>query len=242
MRDLPEEQQWLPNDSVQFIDYEPEIERYGGLEGILVSERQFEFSSQSALKVIGAETVRNYESAIGKAIQMHLALSYAFDMSIDEMICFYSLVVETWLPKIVKHSFKFTENENREEKEKTLGTLEESFIRLTPNLIPIHEAFAESVGEEVCFGEEWLDQWIRDMKIVASDLKALQKESKLKVPVFTIVNPCSSISTEKSDMHSLLTSYVHMTNNRLGVKNFDESYIGYLIKRSLEVINDKHCV
>ena len=129
MRDLPEEQQWLPNDSVQFIDYEPEIERYGGLEGILVSERQFEFSSQSALKVIGAETVRNYESAIGKAIQMHLALSYAFDMSIDEMICFYSLVVETWLPKIVKHSFKFTENENREEKEKTLGTLEESFIR-----------------------------------------------------------------------------------------------------------------
>ena len=43
-----------------------------------------------------------------------------------------------------------------------------------------------------------------------------------------------SFDEQESRYRRLIGSYVHMTNNRLGVSIFHEVYLSYLLKRSLE--------
>ncbi|MGB5931124.1 MAG: lantibiotic dehydratase C-terminal domain-containing protein, partial [Cyclobacteriaceae bacterium] len=38
------------------------------------------------------------------------------------------------------------------------------------------------------------------------------------------------------DRWRIYDSYVHMTNNRLGIQNRDEAYLAYLIKKCLDIM------
>ena len=63
-------------------------------------------------------------------------------------------------------------------------------------------------------GISWLDTWIEGNKSTLSDLfKAAGDPSKFQ---------------------RILESLIHMTNNRLGVKNYDEAFLAYLLKRTIE--------
>lgn len=56
-----------------------------------------------------------------------------------------------------------------------------------------------------------------------------------------IINCKKDISTTNNlDLnHSIIDSYIHMNNNRLGIKNQDESLISFLILKSLKHIPDE---
>jgi hypothetical protein len=49
--------------------------------------------------------------------------------------------------------------------------------------------------------------------------------------------PTIDISEEQQQLWPIFESYVHMTNNRLGILNRDESYLGYLMQQSLTALS-----
>ena len=49
----------------------------------------------------------------------------------------------------------------------------------------------------------------------------------------------SNISPSSAKVWQMLSDYIHLTNNRLGIHNKDESFLAFMIKRSLEEVLKK---
>ena len=105
-------------------------------------------------------------------------------------------------------------------------------------LIPYHETVWNAFHEGVNFEQEWLNSWLNGMTNIKNALKEAFLNQKLIFPNW--IKPNSEIKTppERQLFWYLYDSYVHMTNNRLGILNRDEAYLGYLIKESLKKLGN----
>lgn len=238
LKKATEEQKWYPNDSVQFIEYEPETERYGGEHGILIAEQQFQASSAAILSVI-EESLENwdYSRALGGAIQLHLGFGYALGMQLDEMSAFFNRFFENWLSRAYYFFEKdISEEELDKRKKDTLTAFEKNFEEQKEGLLPFFETVWQALNEGQEFEQDWLNQWVTDMKEVGGQLKAIQKDKKLTPPKWYMQKKVDRFSIIQQERWSIYDSYVHMINNRLGIKNRDEAYLGYLIIESVKVL------
>jgi thiopeptide-type bacteriocin biosynthesis protein len=232
----PDSYTWLPNHSIQFVDYEPEVERYGGAKGIRIAEKQFEASSRAALSIISESTNWTYEKAMGAAIQLHLSFAHAFAMDLSGAWAFFDYIFKGWFSAAYGYVPKIAADELRKCKEETLKAFEENFIKQQTVLVPFHQTFWQALNQQAEFEQSWLNQWLRQMQIVYKQLKKAQEQNRLVFPKWFKANP-ELVTTKSSEaLWPPLSSFVHMTNNRLGILNRDEGYLGYLTKRSLEAI------
>ncbi len=234
LEDATEEQKWYPNNSIQFIEYEPETERYGGEHAILVAETQFQASSEAALGVIGESLdAWNYERALGAAIQLHLGFGYALGMDLHQLHGFFSSVFRNWLPMAYYyHEKDISKKELEKRKAETLKTFDKNFQQQKDTLIPFFETIWKALREGQEFEQDWLNQWIIDMKNVGDKLLALQKRKQLIVSAW-VKKVNEGFPVEYRERWAIYDSYVHMMNNRLGIMNRDEGYLGYLIVESI---------
>ena len=235
--DIEEEHVWFPNNSVQFIDYEPETERYGGPVGILIAEKQFELSSRVILEIIKRSDNWSYDRALGAGIQMHLAFAHSLGMDLHEVKTFFRRVFENWFgwgTGIYGFGEKLSEKEIRDRQDATLKAFREQFALQKSQLIPFHQSFWEALGGDGEFEEAWLNNWTAGMAKIGDELRVEQKSQRLIYPPRARSDKKLKVSGDRQLLWSILFSYVHMTNNRLGIKNRDEAYLGYLIKESLE--------
>jgi hypothetical protein len=230
---LPEERQWFPNDSVQYIEYEPETARYGGPVGLEISERQFQISSDTVLAVMEDRGEWDYERAMGAAIQLHLGFAYALGMDLPEAISFYTRISKLWLARAFGYIPGMAREEVEKRKEATLAAFAENFEKQKEVLVPFHQAIWEAFTDNVSFEQEWLNHWIEDMREIGHQLKSAQGEDKLEFPPSFTPDPNSTIPRSRQLLWVILESYVHMTNNRLGILNRDEAFLGHLIHQSL---------
>ena len=86
------------------------------------------------------------------------------------------------------------------------------------------------------FEQEWMTVWLSDMRFIKSQLDLAFMDSKLTFPAHFDLDPNRSTPIENQKMWSILNSYVHMINNRLGILNQDEAYLGCIIAQSLDAI------
>lgn len=232
---LPATQQWFPNNSVQFIPYEPEIQRYGGEMAISVAEQQFQASSDAVMGVMN--DTWNYERALGTAIQMHLSFAHTLGMDIAETAEFYSYIFHSWLPMAYNG---FAQGMSREKQielqNEAIKAFEQQFVLQEAMLVPYHQMILEALNEKTDFEEDWLNKWIADTGIVYGHLKGLQDIGKIEYPDRYAFSKPFQTREERRQLWSIYASYVHMTNNRLGIQNRDEGYLGYLIMKSLECV------
>lgn len=231
----PEDSRWFPNNSVQFIEYEPEYERYGGEAGIPISEKQFEASSQAVFSILSENEDWDYDKAMGAAIQMHLSFTQALGMDLKETAHFYSGIFQAWLYMTYDWS-NLSKEEHLKKQKIVLDAFEDQFAKQHSVLVPYHLSVWEALesGEE--FEEAWLNKWIRDVKVTGQEMAAAQQKRLLTFPDDSLITNTWDVSYEKRQLYFIYGSYVHMTNNRLGVLNRDEAFLGYLIKRSLEML------
>jgi thiopeptide-type bacteriocin biosynthesis protein len=230
---LPEGDRWFPNNSVQWIDYEPETERYGGDVGILIAERHFQDSSETILRIMRESASYTYERALGAAIQMHLAFAHAMRMNLATAQEFYRSIFYGWLPSAYGgYRPDITPEQRQEAQNAVLKAFEEQFEKQKPMLLPFHQTVWDALQEGVEFEQEWLNSWIQGVQRTASEFYAATERGE-------IIDPMQSTSPEVQQNifgKTILGSYVHMTNNRLGIQNRDEGYLGYLIMRSMEAL------
>ena len=238
LKNAREEHQWFPNNSIQFVDYEPETDRYGGKEAILIAEQQFQVSSNAIFAVIEESLGGwDYNRALGAAIQLHLGFAYGMGMDQEEATHFFSNVFQNWLPRAY---YFFEKDISQEELEKrraeTLQAFESNFEAHKDTLLPFFQTVWEAFEEGQSFDQEWLNQWISDMKEVKEQLTGIQQKGHLIIPEWYQARESNNIPEDNKRRWAICDSYIHMINNRLGIMNRDEGYLAYLVRESFKLL------
>ena len=206
-----------PNNSVHEIAYEPEYDRYGGAAGIEVAESHFEHSSDAVVDLFKRTNAHVRTILLGQAIQLATALAFSFledDESVGRFFLRYRL---SWEQRYDRNSERFHEQ------------FDESLNGVRDGLL---ERFAE-IKAAVAGTDQPRDfrgPWIRHGLDLAAKLKELHGRSQL-----SFGEAMRDVPALDQDvvLQILLTSYIHMTNNRLGVQIQDEVYLSYLISKAL---------
>jgi hypothetical protein len=239
VKNLPEEHRWFPNDTIQYIPYEPEVERYGGPTGIIIAEKQFQVSADAVFAIIEESDHWDYDRALGAAIQMHLGFAFALGMDLTETTAFYSDISRMWFARSYGYEENIPEEELKKRQEITWKAFKENFAKQEETLVPYHETLWNAFTEGIEFEQEWLNHWITGMANIRDQLKAAQSGGKLIIPKWYMPRDIKDVPEANQQLWAILESYVHMTNNRLGILNRDEAYLGYLIKESLGSVASK---
>ncbi len=231
-----QQDRWFPNNSIQYTEYEPEIERYGGPSGIRIAEKQFDISSRTILSIIHESKNWSYERALGAAIQLHLGFTFSLGMNLYETFQFYSHFFKIWLSRSLGLKSNIPEVELKKRKNSTLEAFEKKFTQQMSILVPFHRDLWNAFVNKTEFKQKWLNKWLHEMCGIASELKRAQSKKQLIFSKRNKPNPDINVPEANPQLWSILGSYVHMTNNRLGILNRDEAFLGYLIKRGLEYL------
>lgn len=236
IEDIKPEFRPFPNNSVQYIEYEPEVPRYGGPVGILIGERQFQVSSDAVLEVIRETGDWDYDRALGAAIQMHLGFAYALGMDLKETAAFYSRISTMWFSRAYAFQPDMPKEELQERQKITMDAFKENFEKQKETLVPYHRVLWEAFNGGAVFEQDWLNQWIEGMKKIKEELHTAQANDQLVFQEAYLPKLIEGIPQDRQLLWLILESYIHMTNNRLGILNRDEAYLGYLIRESLKEI------
>ncbi|SEJ69942.1 thiopeptide-type bacteriocin biosynthesis domain-containing protein [Dyadobacter koreensis] len=211
-----------PNDSVQFIDYNPEIKRYGGNHGIELAEEHFELSSTVTLQLICRPCDFDYEQRLAHAINLNLAFAKCVFKSKNEKTIFYKHLFHQWLPHAM-----FALNRSGEN---IIGydMIQESYEALfQKNKKSLHQykyLIDELIESNEKFEENWMNIWIERTIKIHCELTALNELKLL----------ADTDSPEINSINNIYLSYFHMLNNRLGIQNKDESLVSYLLFKLFE--------
>jgi thiopeptide-type bacteriocin biosynthesis protein len=204
--------QAIANDSVQESQYEPEVSRYGGPGAIAISERQFEASSRTVFDAI-AERQWSYESVIGTALQLHIIFAKAMGFTLKDATWFFAEMAERfaagpgWLPAGLTL-------------DRAIGLFSKAYAGQRDRLVALHREVWSTMEQGDLFEQEWANRWALENINVA---KRLRRARGLEA-----TEPWADAE------RAILRSYVHMTNNRLGVLNQDEAYLGYVLMHGLQ--------
>ncbi|QBD82992.1 lantibiotic biosynthesis protein [Ktedonosporobacter rubrisoli] len=211
-----------PNNSLHYIDYEPEYNRYGGREGVEVAEWHFEKSSEIVLKLISSTNLHVRTILLGLSIQLTLPLCFGLLEDEQRVIKFLTNYESHWLENYHKDSSS------------SAATFEKKFMRMSSRLqqrIAEIRSYALQDKLETLTSVEraWIEH-IRELRERIDILVAARKlifQDRVQNRAFIPELPLQAYNI-------LLGSYVHMTNNRLGVLILDEIYLAYLQRRALE--------
>ncbi len=218
--------QWAPNNSVQFTLYEPETGRYGGPAGVEVAEQQFELSSRVALDILRLYPP-DYQQLTGIAIQLQLALMYACGYTMEKVIKLSDTICLAWLPNAQAWLITAEHDSRYEHKENVLLLYASRFEQHRDLYVSYIGKLWNTLCSGQAFEEDWMNRWIGGMKKVTTQLHGLCAGGQLHVSA-------DDQYSDEETIRAILESYIHMMNNRLGILNREESYIAYVIWRSME--------
>lgn len=205
---------FFDNNTFHYIDYEPEYERYGGEQGMALSERHFEVSSDLVIKLIAETNMHVRGIVMGHSVQLMLQTCYTFLETDERVDTFLENYMEFWQTTFAQNTQKLYPGFDRK------------YSHMAPKLLKrIAEVQNLNESSERA-GTETERNWIAHMKDVRQEILQLVATNSLQMR--------EGAESEEAALNILLSSYIHMTNNRLGVSILDEIYLSYLIRRALE--------
>jgi thiopeptide-type bacteriocin biosynthesis protein len=197
------------------VEYEPETDRYGGPDALLVSERAFETSSDAAYALI-AKMGTERSSRLGKGLLGTVILIHLFADSREHGSGFTQMYSTNYLRAVA-----------REEggRETLLDAFDQGFTGQAQTLMEYVDAIWEAMDDGDSLSDT-LDGYAAGMRQIREELRALFEQGK----VLVMGEPAPEWTRA---WQVLLPSYLHMMNNRLGITIQEESYLGYLVTRAL---------
>lgn len=201
---------------VATVPYEPETDRYGGPDGVLLAEEFFHRSSEAALALLHRTRRGDRASRLGKALLATVVLVYSFRGSREGAGEFARAYGTGYLRALVP------DEERRALLTRAFGGgFEQQAATLT--------AYVDDAWDRLEAGEplsDALDRYRAGLEGIRDRFRALLDAGRLSQRGAVLTDPDRAVG-------AIVSSYVHMMNNRLGVSIPDESYLAYLIHRSL---------
>lgn len=213
--DLTRNPDFYPNDSIQLIPYEQEYDRYGGTIGMIISQRQFQYSTKVAFKYFNKTEIYSYNAFLNVAIKLHLTTAFILCKDLNNTIFFFNFLFNNVSKNFSSGQIKFTNNIEI--------YYSQYFLQQRNSIV----RFVQSVWyalENNYFIDDETQEWKTNEIEILELLNEAYNKNEL-IPPFIF---------ECYPLWSIYQSYIHMTNNRLGIATIDEPLIAYLILRSLK--------
>jgi hypothetical protein len=210
------------NNSYDYIPYQPEYDRYGGPKGVALAEWHFEQSSDMVLRLLASANVHVRTVMFGLSAQLSLTMGYTFRPSGAALARFFHYYCEFW-----STAYPDPLGDQRSQYDKSYRDMASVLV---PRVAEISRAtLGGERGRLARFIRDWEEHCrkLRDRIAelsVAGDLVFRAKDSDQRREPVTDPDIALGI---------LLSGYVHMTNNRLGVGVHDEAYLAYVLRQSL---------
>lgn len=195
------------NHVLQFPIYEPETARYGNHQSMPWAELHFFKSSAFILDWIC--TRKQGASALIQSLRLHLILLLATGWEISRLIIVCDFFIDGWLPRLY-----IPGTDTAAQKIFWLKEFEISFNRTKEIILPASKVF----WEEITTGTA--NQKVQDLfKANRLTLQNYQRADFMEIKLIEI-----------------MTSLMHMNNNRLGISNHEEAYGMYCTVQCLDFI------
>lgn len=195
----------VETNTIWYVEYLPEHNRYGGEEAMRGAEIQFEASSAFVLAQIASSENWNVQHGFILAIKMHLAfwIAQGFTKTQINVVC--ERFIDEWLPVLYVPGNPAGQERSRylylfHEKVQAMNT------SLTASIRECHAAFSSHT-----FDDDPLEQFFERNKEVHSYYAHFSFSAYADICV----------------------SFMHMTHNRLGIANGDEAWLVYLLQYGL---------
>lgn len=210
--------QQISNSPLAWLPYEPEIERYGGIDAIKIAEEFFYYSSETAIKLIKKIPGGEYSSRLGKGLLSMVVLLFVFANDREKAIDFIQSYGNDYLKAFAG---------NEEIKTHFTEAFDSDFNNQSHALIEYTNALWLSLKNENNLSEV-LGKYQKYIEIISTKLKILTSERR-------VYNNNNVVEDWQNCIKLMVPSYIHMMNNRLGLSIKDESYLAYLTAKSLKI-------
>jgi thiopeptide-type bacteriocin biosynthesis protein len=199
------------------IEYEPETERYGGPLGVRVAERFFEVSSEAAMALLARTSRTERSSRLGKGLLTMVELMHVFSGD--------RAPASRWASQ---YNLGYLRGVAPEEEQRGawLGAFGSGYDAQADTL----GEYVEEVWSRMDEGEplsDALDLYRDGLVEVRGHFRALFDAGELG-------RPGEPYTAWEAAVGGIGSSYLHMMNNRLGITIQEESYLAYLIVRTLQ--------
>ncbi|GAA2094592.1 thiopeptide-type bacteriocin biosynthesis protein [Streptomyces albiaxialis] len=211
-----------PNNSLAYVAYEPELERYGGPAGVELAEWQADRSSALVLELLKAARTHIKSVRLGIAGQVMAALALGLLEDVPRTAAFLEWRVAAW-----EHLFRDRHAE-----------YEAAYRRMAPSLgtrvEDLYEGVVRGRTERLAgFVRQWAEHGAELREPV--DAAAARGELRFRRPGGGNgprgEGEWRAVSPEEA-RPALLASFTHMACNRLGVTVGSEDYLGYVLSRA----------
>jgi thiopeptide-type bacteriocin biosynthesis protein len=203
-----------------WIDYEPEVERYGGARALVLAEALFEASSDAALALLRGRAPRG-GSRLGPALAAELALLHAFAEDRTHAMDLAAQMASGLAGQLVADAAPGGRQR----------VYADGFARQADALTEHVQATWEGLEEEEAGGAA-ITRYHTELRRIRAQLADLCADGG----VLWSGRPIRGFRTSAS---LLVPSYVHMMHNRLGIAMPEEPYLSYLIGRALQGTADR---
>lgn len=197
--------------------YDPELKRYGGVKAIRLAEHFFFVSSKLFLEQIQHTKCWGRPERLGFAFRCAYLFLESTGLTIADKQRLLDATHQGWL-----NTYLFSHNMIC--RSDVQDAFEQSLLKekdhLNEDIARMNSCLKSGNFQ---FGEE-MDLFISAVTEIDAKLMNYILRNEIDVDSISIGNTTQTISI-------LYESYLHMMNNRIGLKNIEESYLAYLLMR-----------
>ncbi len=197
-----------PANTLRWIDYVPELAKYGGPAGIAIAEDVFDVSSMLTGQVL--RQVDSDNARLGIALQLLLISSRSLGLDDDARTVFLRSYQERWQSYLPNAQKMFAAWARQYDHQRA------RYESLVADLVE-----GRPIGKGL--GEHWertMDGAVARLRPLVADGSVWPSEVERSAPPFVAIA-------------ALLCQYLHTTNNRMNVRPQGECFVAYLAHRAV---------
>lgn len=216
------------NNSIQFIDYQAEMDRYGGSVGLQLAEWQFQQSSQTLLELLPQFAQK--QQKMGLALQMHLVFVHSIGFSLEQAKLFFMTVSSNWRKWLL---YQVEEHEHYQKRKHIRERFEQDYQQQRSALLNSLQPLWDGLRRGIQFKKQWINHWRYDHKQWSRQVQSAFDKGELRPAVAKFYDIVPSDDPRKN-LWQYYEDMLHLHNNRIGLSNEEEAFLGYLLMRVAE--------
>jgi len=210
-----------PNNDIAYLPYEPEHGKYGGPAGVELAEWHFQASSDLTIEMLRVNNLHLRSVLLGTSAQLMMVMAAAFLDDRAELATFLRRYHDFWQSHfagtdfIADDEYSTGYDDNAERMGVLFDHVRTAMQSGALDVLPPH-----------------LAAWAEHCRELRGRVTELARAGRLTFGSWDRTR--TTVVTDPGEaLVILLSSYLHMTNNRLHVTIRDEAYLAYLLGRVL---------